>query len=384
MSAQASVVEHVPGADLTPVALDGRRILVIAYGHVADTMAAIPALRSLRKAYPSATVEVLALEAAAPILGPCPYLDRLLTWSDFQHKGSRLAKAEKLAVISALALRMRRRRYDATIVLHRSSGAIRRLAAMIGTPVLAGVTDGSAAYTHAAPAGSGVESSRDENRRVLCAIGVNEDGGGLEIWSSRTDSEWAQQFLAGRRKPIVGLHPGSDWSCQQWLPERFAAVARELREHTGATIVVTGSQTERELEAEIVDGAGPEVVQACGITTFGQFVEVVRRLDVLVSVNSAAAAVARATGTPAVVLLGLEDARYTGLVNSSRQTVIQPGGPAHQGGWCEFGRWGVLSGCQSPMCRGLGGLERVLPATVTAAAMRRLGSPATSRDTTGG
>lgn len=374
MSASASVVERRAGAELTPLALDGRRILVIAYGHVADTMAAVPALRSLRATYPSATIEVLALDAAEPVLGLCPYIDRIIPWRDFQHKGSRIAKAEKLAVISALALRMRRRRYDATIVLHRSSAAIRKLAAMIGTPVLAGVTDGSGAYTHAAPAALGVESSRDENRRVLRAIGVVEDGGGLEIWARGSDSDWAEEFLAGLPKPIVGLHPGSDWSCQQWLPERFAEVARELRERTGATIVVTGSRSEQELEAEIAAAAGGKLVRACGLTTFGQFVEVVRRLDVLVCVNSAAAAIARATSTPAIVLLGLEDARYTGIVNSSLQTVIQPGGPPHSGSWCEFGRWGVLSGCQSPMCRGLGGLAQVSPNAVTAAALLRLHS----------
>ena len=353
-------------------ALDGRKVLVIAYGHVADTMAAVPALRSLRRAYPSATIEVLALEAAAPILGPCPYIDRLVTWSDFQHKGSRMAKVEKLALISSLALRMRRRGYDAALVLHRSSGAIRKLAGMIGAPVLAGVSGGGEGYTHPAPHAGTVESSRDENRRVLEAIGVLEDGGALEIWSSPKDGEWAEAFLKGRHRPIVGLHPGSDWSCQQWLPARFAEVARKLREETGATVVITGSSAERELEAEIASGLDGDVLKACGATTFGQFVEVVRRLDVLVCVNSAAAAIARATGTPATVLLGLEDARYTGLAGTPRLTVIQPAGPPYEGSWCEFGRWGVLSGCQSPMCRGLGGLGFVSPADVTAAALRML------------
>ncbi len=359
-----------------PVQLDGQKLLVIAYGHVADTMAAVPALRSLRTAYPTATIEVLALEAAAPILGPCPYIDRLLTWGDFQHKGSRLARVEKLALISSLALRMRRRGYSATIVLHRSSSAIRRLAAMIGSPVLAGVSDGTGAYTHAAPPAHDVESSIEENGRVLQAIGVEEDDRGLEIWSSQADSEWADRFLAGRPRPIVGLHPGSDWSCQQWLPARFAEVGRDLRARTGAAIVITGSRGERELESEIAGAMGGEVLRACGVTSFGQFVEVVRRLDVLVCVNSAAAAIARATKTPAVVLLGLEDARYTGLANSSLLTVVQPGGRPHSGSWCEFGRWGVLSGCQSPMCRGLGGLGLVSPAAVTAASLDRLGTRA--------
>ncbi|HXJ47821.1 MAG TPA: hypothetical protein VNF91_01515, partial [Candidatus Acidoferrum sp.] len=79
-----------------------------------------------------------------------------------------------------------------------------------------------------------------------------------------------------------------------------------------------------------------------------------------------------AVGTPAVVLLGLEDARYTGIKNSGALTVIQPQLSGPRGNWCEFGRWGVLSGCDSPMCRGLGGLGEVEAAAVAEQALAML------------
>ena len=126
------------------VELDGKRILVIAYGHLADTMAAVPALRSLRSAYPSASIEVLALGSAEPILGPCPYIDKLVPWRDFQHKGEGRAKVEKASVLAALAVKLRASRYDATLVFHRSSGAMRKLAGWVGSPVRAGVSSGAA------------------------------------------------------------------------------------------------------------------------------------------------------------------------------------------------------------------------------------------------
>src|ERR1700704_1322552 len=144
------------------VELDDRKILVIAYGHVADTMAAIPALRSLRAAYPSASIDVLALESARPILGPCPYVNNLITWQDFQHKGRPIARVEKLGVITALALKLRRSKYDATLVLHRSSGAMRKLAGLVGTPVRAGLSNGGDSYTHMAAPGGGGGSSPAE------------------------------------------------------------------------------------------------------------------------------------------------------------------------------------------------------------------------------
>jgi ADP-heptose:LPS heptosyltransferase len=355
------------------VELNDGKILVIAYGHVADTMAAIPALRSLRAAYPSASIDVLALESARPILGPCPYIDNLITWQDFQHKGRRIARVEKLSVIASLALKLRRSGYDATLVLHRSSGAMRKLAGLIGTPVRAGLSSGGDGYTHLAAPGDAVESSRDENRRVLESIGVEEDGGALELWTSDEDKQWAAAFLGSHSGPRVGIHPGSDWSCQQWLPKRFAEVGRNLQVTAGATVIITGSSGEVELETEIAEGLAESPLRACGRTSFGQFVEIIRGLDILIGVNSAAAAVARAVGTPAVVLLGLEDARYTGISSNRHLTLIQPQmAPRGGGGWCEFGRWGVLSSCDSPMCRGLGGLAEVAPAIVAQEALKLL------------
>ena len=343
------------------VELDGRKILVIAYGHLADTMASIPALRSLRATYPSASIHVLALESAAPILGPCPYIDELITWQDFQHKGQRVARIEKAGVLAALAWKLKQSGYDATVVFHRSNGAMRKLAAWIGTPI-----------TYAAASATEVESSREENGRVLQAMGVDEDGGALELWTKPEDVEWATAFVRSGSGPLVGLHPGSDWSCQQWLPKRFAEVGSTLQTTAGARIVITGSSAETDLEAEIAQGLAKDPLRACGQTTFGQFVEVIRRLDVLICVNSAAAAVATAVGTPAVVLLGLEDARYTGVGSSLTQILIQPKVATQGGGWCEFGRWGVLSGCNSPMCRGLGGLAAVPPAIVSAEVLKML------------
>src|SRR5207245_8846093 len=107
------------------------KVLVIAYGHLADTMASIPALRSLRAAYPSASIHVLALESAAPILGPCPYIDELITWRDFQHKGQRVARIEKAGGLAELAWRRKQSRYDAALVFHRSHRAMPQPAARL-------------------------------------------------------------------------------------------------------------------------------------------------------------------------------------------------------------------------------------------------------------
>ena len=360
-------------------ALNRGRILVVVYGHVADTMAAIPGLRSLRKAAPEARIEVLVIRASEPVLRHCPYVDEVLSWRDFQLKGSKVARIEKAAALGALGMRLRRRNYDSVLVFHRSFRSIRRLAVLSGARVSAGISQGQDGYSHPVAAPSGTFSSRDENSEVLAAVGVVEDGGPLELWTTPEEEAAASRLLGSvARGPLVGLHPGSDWSCQQWLPSSFAEVGRRLQALTGASVVITGSTSEIPLQEEIVDGLAGRFVRAAGATTFGDLVALIRRLDLLICVNSAPAAIARAVGTRAVVLLGPEDARLTGLEADHRISVLQPGARLEPGSWCEFGRWGVLSGCESPMCRAISGLDQLLPEHVVKTATRMLGVRANS------
>jgi ADP-heptose:LPS heptosyltransferase len=360
---------QTPQTELLP---RSRRVLVVVYGHLSDTMAATPALRSLRAALPASRIDVLVLHSARPVLSRSPHVDSLIEWSDFQHKGTSRGRLEKGALLTTLGTRLRLHRYDATLVLHNGNRAMRLLAQVVGSPVRAGISDGGDSFTHPVPSPLEAESARQENARVLAALGIEEDGGPVELWTSVDEREAAEALVGPGRGPLVGIHAGADWSCQQWLPERFAEVASTLQRQAGARIVLTGSRSEASLEDQVARGMAEPPIRAAGRTTFGELVEVIRRLDLLVCVSSAASSIAAATGTPSVVLLGPEDGRYTGMLPERRRRVLQPGGRQPGGSWCELGRWGVLSGCESPICRGVGGLDALGAAEVSAAALEML------------
>jgi ADP-heptose:LPS heptosyltransferase len=363
---QSPQTEHLSGS---------RRVLVVVYGHLSDTMAATPALRSLRAALPASRIDVLVLRSARPVLSRSPHVDNLIEWSDFQHKGTSWGRLEKAAMITTLGTRLRLHRYDATLVLHNGNRAMRLLAQVIGSPVRAGISGGDDRFTHPVPFAVEAESARQENARVLAALGIEEDGGPVELWTSADERGAAEALIGPGRGPLVGIHAGADWSCQQWLPERVAEVASTLQRQAGARIVLTGSSNEASLEDLIARGMAAPPIRAVGHTTFGELVEVIRRLDLMVCVSSAASSIAAATGTPSVVLLGPEDGRYTGMVPEQRRRVLQPGGRQAGGSWCELGRWGVLSSCESPVCRGVGGLDVLGAAEVSAAALEMLAAP---------
>ena len=106
------------------------------------------------------------------------------------------------------------------------------------------------------------------------------------------------------RSPTVVLHPGSDWACQRWVPERWSEVADAIHAETGALIVLTGTGSERHLVDAIRSRMTAPSVSLAGLTPLVDLAAVIRLATLTVTVDSAAYVVARSQGTPVVVLAG--------------------------------------------------------------------------------
>ena len=119
--------------------------------------------------------------------------------------------------------------------------------------------------------------------------------------------------------PRVGLLPCSRRPEKNWRPDRFAEVARGLRDRAGANIVLLGSPADAEVCAGLASAIGPGVVNRCGRTSMVELGGVIQELDLLVTVDSGPMHVAAAVGTPTVAVFGPTDPVKTG-----------PYGPAHR------------------------------------------------------
>ena len=107
---------------------------------------------------------------------------------------------------------------------------------------------------------------------------------------------------AGRR--IAVLHIGSDWACQQWLPERWAETADRLALELGMDVVFTGVHAEAESIEAVRQRMRASSVSLAGMTTVTQLTAVLRRAVLCVCVDSLAFELAQAAAVPAVVLAG--------------------------------------------------------------------------------
>jgi ADP-heptose:LPS heptosyltransferase len=122
----------------------------------------------------------------------------------------------------------------------------------------------------------------------------------------------AARRLAGRDRPLVGVHASGGRPVKQWDPEHFADVAQTLAAQCDATIVLTGAAGDRPLVDRIKTGLPPDrIVDASGEIDLPALAAVLQRLDVFITGDTGPMHIAAAVGTPIVAIFGpSEPARY--------------------------------------------------------------------------
>ncbi len=344
------------------------RILVMAYGHIADVLPSFAALRSLRETYPDARITVLVVKYVSEMFEQCADVDEVLVLRDFKYKGSRRGKVESVIRLAQMLPRIYRR-FDMALVLHARTRFLTRLAWLSGAPVRAGFSDVASPrmLTHPARPLSAFASFREENRRVLEALGVTTMQSRLAFTPTERDKEAVRQLLLEEDvtpgELLIGLHPGSHWTCQQWDVAEWAALADQLVARFGARLVITGSADESALADAIIARMARQdarVITAAGRTSITQFAALVASLTCLVCVNSAASQIALAVNTPAVNLVGFENPVWTAPMVGEPMTIVREcDDTTAPASWCPYGVWGKVSECHRAECVGIGGLSLI-------------------------
>jgi len=109
------------------------------------------------------------------------------------------------------------------------------------------------------------------------------------------DTAWLTE-----RSPYTVLHPGAAVPARQWPIELYACLAAALA-LAGQHVVVTGSESEREL-ASVISNAVPSVLDLTGRCSLRELAGALRGADAVVCGNTGPAHLAAAVGTPVVSL----------------------------------------------------------------------------------
>ncbi len=135
---------------------------------------------------------------------------------------------------------------------------------------------------------------------------------------------------------LVCIHPGSNTS-YQWKSDRFAQVGDFIIEKLKAKVCISGGPDDADLIKEIENNMHVKTVISDCKMNLGQYAELLRRANLLVSVDTCATHIASAVNTPVVALFG-------------------PGDP---GIWRPYGEEHIVIqkkdafclGCKKPVCK---------------------------------
>jgi ADP-heptose:LPS heptosyltransferase len=228
-------------------------ILVLRALGLGDLLTAVPALRALRRAHPSAEIILAAPAWLSDVVARIDAVDRLLPTSglvpvDWSGPGPDLA-----------------------VNLHgrgpQSTGLLRQLRP-------------KRLVTH----DTWVDDQHEVDRwcRLLECNGIPADADDLRMGTSDHNG------------PVV-VHPGASQGSRRWPPERFGNLVRTF----GPDVVVTGSASEAKLVEAVAQGAPSRVGG-----DLGGLVDLIASARLLICGDTGVAHVATAYGTPSVVLFG--------------------------------------------------------------------------------
>lgn len=142
-------------------------------------------------------------------------------------------------------------------------------------------------------------------------------GAAEPVWNLPIPDEdigWARSCLQHLPRPLVALHPYASKPERNWLPERYAALIRDVTQHRQGSVVLTGGSAiaERELCRQLAEVSPSRVLDLCGQTTPKQLAAILGQADVLVAPDTGAVHIARAMDTPVIGLYAVAPSRLTG------------------------------------------------------------------------
>lgn len=287
---------------------EARRILVLRYRFIGDTILTVPFLRNLRQNYPDAIIDVLVGPQSGTVLEGCPYVNELIYYDTTRfHKYDRGA-GQKRSFLSYV-FELRKRKYDTVFLLKRSlSSAI--LSLLIGAKNRIGYdTEGRRLLlTHVVPFNDQkheVESTLD----VLRSAGIEIQDKALEAWISPQER---QEILASVKElstknlkvlfHAAAAHPDKLYPLESW-----AELMKTLAAKQPITPFFIGSKEDIPTYEVLQTLSGIKGVCLAGQLSLRQSMALLAEMQLAICTDSGPAHLAAAVGTPTISLFGPTD-----------------------------------------------------------------------------
>jgi ADP-heptose:LPS heptosyltransferase len=300
---------------------DVRKVAVLRANAIGDFIFALPALESLRAAYPNAEIVLLGQPWHQRFLTGRPGpIDRVVVVPRKQgvrEDRETAGEEDPPEVLECFFAEMRAERFDLALQMHGGGRNSNPFLLQLGARITAGsATPDAPRLIHTLP----YVYWQHEIARLLEVVGmVGAPPVTLEprLALTQADRDEAAAVVPQTDAPLAAMHPGVGDPWRQWPPEKFAAVADALAQR-GARVLLTGAGFEAPITEAVRSAMECEAEDLNGRLSIGGLAALLSRCRVVVSNDSGPLHIAAAVGAATVGIYWAGNAINAGTLFRAR------------------------------------------------------------------
>jgi len=328
-------------------------ILVVHQGALGDFILALPALETIRKAFPHAKSVIMGYPRILELVEKRYYAEEILS---IDQKGMATFFVRDGSLDFNLSQYFKA--FDLVVVFGRDGEGT-----VIGN--LRRVCQGQILHINSFPPWDEKVHLTDHLLKQFAQCGLPTSGPNPRLHLKESDREWAKDFWKSKgvtleeRSKVILLHPGSGSKKKVWPLERFLNLAHNLQDRLNSKILIVLGPAEGPEVQRVFEGKRPnEFILAKGLTLL-QLASVMEGCWFFIGNDSGISHMAAALGLPTIAIFGPTDQRVWSP-RGEKTFVVRRGvhcSPCPQERFFQCKDFECLRGIE--MGEVLGGLERI-------------------------
>lgn len=294
-----------------------RRVLAVRLDNLGDVLVTTPALHAIKESLPDAALTLLASSVGAQAGYLNPDVDEVIVyeapWMDPWQRLPQDSEREQRMIAE-----VRARGFDGAIIFtsyHQSALPAAYLCYLADIPLrVAASVDGPGSllttrHKHPERMMHEVERGLD----LVGAIGLGTEKTDLVLAVPEGARIAVRRRLAEAKQvgigPLIVVHPGCSMPARTYPEEMYSGVVEQLARRLGATVLLTGMESERALAERVRERVAPKwrerVRDVAGTLEFAELAGLIEAADLVITNNTGPMHVAAAVKTPVIALFAL-------------------------------------------------------------------------------
>lgn len=281
-----------------------KKILVLRYRFIGDTILTIPFLRNLRYAEKDAYIAWVVAPISSDVIKGVPYVDELIYWDpETIHADSTGVHRSFRAKIEFIKM-LRNKKFDKVYILKRSlSSAL--MAYLTGAKERIGFDTECRGFLLTKKVPYNHKQHEVQNfLDVLRVDGIEIKDDFLEAWLTGEETEYAEKFFQenGLNK-VFAIHPFAANQKRAWHIDNFIEIARAVNK-LGYNVIFFGGKRDLNMKSYIKANLGDDAILLIGDTSIRENMALLKKCSGLICNDSGIMHVATALDIPVFAIFG--------------------------------------------------------------------------------